>query len=274
MAERKFPSSLTDRQWEIIRKFLPLARAGGRPRKTDLRNVLDAVYYLMRSGCAWRYLPPEFPPWPTVYYYFRHWERSGLWKNVHDFLRDEVRVQLGRESAPSTLIVDSQTVKAARGLGRGYSGFKGIRGRKRHVLVDTLGFLHAVSIQPANLNDTVSGHELFSKDFRKERMERILADQGYRGTFVRKSIEQLGIKPIIPESIEPTGQGRKKLSREKLSNRRLKGSKKGRWIVERTFAWLNHFRRLSRDYEFLPLVSECGLYIVMSLIMLKRLLNS
>lgn len=266
-----YPSDLSDLQWELIRGYIPAARRGGRPRSTKIRDVVNAVFYLNRSGCSWRYLPRGFPPWKTVYDYFRRWKKQGVWQRIHDTLRNLIRDQKGKDRAPATLIIDSQSVKAAHGQNRGYDGFKGIRGRKRHVLVDTLGLIHALRVHAANRNDTITGHLVFENPFPTHRLKRIYADHGYRGTFVENTATKFGFKPIIPRLRPTSGQGKRKLWWQKIKNRKLRKMAPKRWIVERTFAWFNHYRRLSKDYERITSHSEAMVYIAMTQLMLARL---
>jgi len=137
---------LSEAQWKSIRELIPSARSGGRPRTTDTRKVINAVLYVVNTGCAWRYLPKEYPPWKTVYDYFRSWIFAGVWKEMHELLKKRTRVLSGKEEDPSYLIIDSQSVRASSGEELGYDGFKRIRGRKRQILVDTIGMIHGVYI--------------------------------------------------------------------------------------------------------------------------------
>jgi putative transposase len=152
-----YPSDLTNQQWEAFKDLLPRARVGGRRRTTDVRSVLNAILYLNRSGCAWRYLPKEYSPWRTVYDYFVRWRCCGVIDHILLKLSHMVRLQVGRNPQPSILIIGSQSVKASFGESRGYDGFKKVRGRKRHILVDTLGIVFAVRVSPANVGDVDEG---------------------------------------------------------------------------------------------------------------------
>ena len=149
-----YPSDLSDREWALLDPLLPPAEPGGRPRSVSLRRVLNGVFYLLRTGCAWRYLPRDYGPWSTVFHYFRLWRRTGLWARIHTVLRERVRQAVGREPTPSAAIIDSQSVKTTeQGGPRGYDGGKKVNGRKRHLLVDTLGLLLNVVVHPANVQD-------------------------------------------------------------------------------------------------------------------------
>jgi len=270
--EQVYPSDLSDTQWNAIKELIPSARYGGRPRTTNVREVINAIFYLTRSGCAWRYLPKSYPPWRTVYEYFSNWRRLGLWKKIHNRLRDRLRISQGRDISASALIVDSQSIRAAYGENRGYDGFKRLRGRKRHILVDTLGLLHSVRVHAANLSDRSQGHRLFEgfPQYKRARLDAVFADHGYRGQFVEDLHWDFGFYPTIPALRKNSGQGRRKTAKEKLANRRLGKTPKKRWVVERTFSWFNHYRRLSKDYERKVAHSESMIYLAMTQLMLRR----
>jgi putative transposase len=284
-----YPSDLSDEQWELIKRELPAAGRGGRPRTTDVRQIINAIFFVSRTGCAWRYLPQgessRFPPWQTVYHYFRSWTLSGVLRQVHERLARLVRIQAGRAESPSALIVDSQSVKASQGESRGYDGFKKIRGRKRHVLTDTLGLLHSVRVHAADLSDTREGHRLLENlpDRVLTRLEAVYADLGYRGSFEEHVALKTGIRPTLPDPDPNSGQGRRKSYeelREKQQRQKRQAGQgktrptKKRWVVERTLAWLNHYRRLSKDYERKTAHSESMIFLAMTQLMLRRLAPS
>lgn len=250
---RQYPSDLTDHQWEAIKELIPKARSGGRKRSTCVRHVLNAIFYLNRTGCTWRSLPADFPPWKTVYYYFSKWQEMNVWRSINDFLVREVRKKAGKNEAPSVLIIDSQTAKAHYGENRGYDGFKRMRGRKRQIIVDTLGMVHGIRVHAADLEDRRQGLELIKTYKPKRRLEMIFADRAYNGCF----IDQVFLKFRFWSTIVVNG---------KAGN-----LKPTRWIVERTFAWFNHYRRLSRDYERKIENSESMIYLAMTQLMLRRL---
>jgi putative transposase len=230
-----YSTELTDSQWEVIQLYLPVQRK----RKYSLRAIVNATLYILKTGCQWRMLPVNFPPYQLVYYYFRSWTVSGLWQELNQQLNRLYRVRQGRESSPSVAIVDSQTVKnSERGLNdTGFDGHKRIKGRKRHLAVDTLGLVLAVSLTAANLHDSKAAFGLFENlaSQQYERLEKVLADSAYRGNLQKWSSQQLGWQLEIATAV--------------------KGYQKGfeitpqRWKVERTISWLQWSRRLAKDYE-------------------------
>jgi putative transposase len=242
MNTKPYPSDLTDAQWAILEPLIPPARAGGRPRKTDIRRVLDGIFYLTHEGCTWRALPHDFPPWKTVYNYFDAWKRDGTWDRIRDILRVRLRKAAGRELSPRVGCIDSQSVKTA-GSGHevGTDGGKKVRGRKRHIVVDTLGLLLAVVVTAANVDDAKAAQQLFaqmpSKDF--YRLEVVQADNKYHSPELDRwlRIHHRGYEIVV-------------VSRQPGERRFV--PLKSRWVVERTFAWLGRYRRLSKDYEHTP----------------------
>lgn len=271
----EYPSNLTEQQWELIKNILPKPRQGGRPRTIDVRQVMNAILYLNRSGCAWRYLPKDFPKWQTVYDYFSRWRTSGVWEKICAHLAKLVRWQQGREESPSVVIIDSQSAKAQYGESRGYDGFKKVRGRKRHILVDTLGIIHGVKVSAANLGDSGEGIDVVLKkqSFLKVRgLQAIYADGGYREKFEDQIFRTFKTRPTIVKgkvTIIPSSNPKHKGSKRKVITSSNLAPK--RWIVERTFAWFNHYRRLARDFERKTSNSESMVYLAMSQILLKKL---
>lgn len=259
--DQAFPSNLTHQQWKFIEPMLPKARTGGRPRSTNLRLVVDAIFYVSRTGCQWRYLPKCFPPWQTVYDYFRKWSHSGDWLKLSHELHIFSRLQAGRAKLPRLGIVDSQTVKAYYGEQIGVNGFKNIKGRKRHIIVDTQGVILGCKVGAANIHDSDGGEAALYQlpDDTHDSVETILGDSQYSARFWARAHVNHGIHVETPPKTRP-GKPRE------LNNLFPK-----RWIVERTFAWLNNYRRLSKDYERRVLHSESMLYIAMLPILLERL---
>jgi putative transposase len=226
-----------------------------------LREIVNAILYLLRTGCQWRLLPHDLPPWQTVYYHYRKWRQHRLWLKVNRLLREQVRQEAGRETTPSAAIVDAQSVKTTLVKGeRGFDAGKRVNGRKRHVVVDTLGWLLTVLVTPASVQDKPGGKLLLTQlrqQLSLPRLQLLWADGGYGGQpFVDWVKETFGwLWQVIKRSDD--AHGFQVLPR--------------RWVVERTFGWLNNYRRLSKDYEELTQTSESLIYLTMSHIMLRRL---
>ncbi len=223
-----------------------------------MKDIFDAIFYLLKTGCQWRQLPGDFPAWQTVYYYFRKWSRDGTIKKIHAFLRGLLRRRAGRETSPSVGVIDSQSVRGTyRGRERGIDGGKRVKGRKRHIVVDTQGLVLAVKVHSANRHDSKAAMDVLSQlkpEFR--RMKKIYADGGYRGD----------LKDIVKKELKCD----LKITLRKDSSKTFKPLPK-RWVVERTFAWFESYRRLSREYEFETKHSENMIYLAMINLMVKRL---
>jgi putative transposase len=262
-------SDLTDQQWEIIKDLIPKARSGGRPRTTDVRFIVNAILYLTRTGCAWRYLPRDYPPWKTVYDYFVKWKWSGVWRQIHLELAMQVRTLDHRKKSPSTLIIDAQSVKAQYGEERGWDGFKKVRGRKREIVVDTLGILWGAKVHAANQGENRRGFEAVDRYPLLSPPERILGDYSYsKSPFDAQVFLKWGIWPETKKATRSLVRSKHDSYVKKVEVSNLKPQ---RWIVERTFAWFNNFRRLNRDYEKDITNSEVFLYISQIPILLNRL---
>jgi transposase len=242
--ERRYPSDLTDAQWEIIEPMLPLPKWLGRPFKHDRRDILDAILYVVRTGCAWRYLPVDFPPWQTVYGHFTQFNQRGTTERILTELREQVRIADGRAPHPTAGIIDSQSVKGADTVGtdsRGYDAGKKINGRKRFIVTDTLGLLVVVCVMAASWQDRDGAKTALLSTYLTTPIRHVFADSGFAGRLVDWATARLRMTlDIVRKPAEQRGFA--------VHPRR--------WVVERTLSWLTAHRRLARDYERDPEVSE------------------
>lgn len=258
LRRKPYLSDLTDEQWSLMQPLLPAPPGGGRSPNTDLREVVNAVRYLNRTGCGWRHLPHDFPPEGTVRDYFHRWRRAGIWQNIHDTLRRVVREDNDRQPEPTAAIIDSQSIKATRTTGtRGYDAGKKINGRKRHLLVDTLGRLLCVVVHVASIQDR-DGAKLVFDECRQQcpTVKLVWADGGYAGKLVSWTSENCPWKLEIVKRSD-NAEGFQLLPR--------------RWVVERTISWINNYRRLAKDYECWEETSQAMIHVAMIDVMLRRL---
>ena len=255
-----YPSDLTDGQWQVIAPHLPAEVPGrrGRPRIWPLRVIVEAILYLDRTGCPWRYLPDSFPPWPTVYGYFAAWRDDGTLAAVHDALRAQVRAAAGRDTEPTAAIIDSQSVRAADTVpraSRGWDNAKKVNGRKRHIAVDAMGLLLAVVITAASVQDRDAARPLLWNLHRASRHIRLIwAGAVYTGKLSSWAASMKMTLCIVAR--------RQPHTFEVLPRR---------WVVERTFAWISKHRRTVRDYETLPASHEAMILWAMIALMTRRL---
>ena len=255
---KRYPTDLTDEEWTRIEPLLPAPWRTGRRREVDLRAVLNAIRYLVRTGCGWRMLPKDFPPWQTVYWWFRRFVHQMLFRTIHDIALMIDRERAGREASPSAGVADSQTVKApAPGAARGFDGGKKTIGRKRHVVVDTDGRLLMMNLTPADISDS-AGAQIILDAIRKRWpwMKHLFADGAYDRAQLMDKAAFLDFTVEVVHRIEKE-QGFQVLPR--------------RWVVERTFAWLTRWRRLVRDYEARLDVSEAMSHVALGSLLLRRI---
>jgi putative transposase len=259
MEPRPYDTDLIDEQFALVEPFLPRPKKMGRP-PADLRAVLNAILYLVRTGCQWRLLPHDFPPWSTVHTWYRRWRSDGTWEKIHEALRQQVRLQAGRDPSPRSSAADSQSVKTTpQGGVKGFDNGKKVQGRKRHIWVDSMGLLLAVLVTGADVHDSRAACELFHRRAWDElpRLEVVYTDTHYTAHYLDEEVFSFAPFRRVVVS-RPQGQeGFVKLPQ--------------RWVVERTFAWLYRSRRLSKDYERLPASSEAMIQVSMIHLMLRRL---
>jgi transposase len=233
----RYPSDMTDREWLLMAPFIPIAKSGGRKRTSDMREVLNAVLYLASSGCAWRMLPKCFPPVSTVRRYFYTWRNTGLFESINTVLVMNLREIEGREASPSAGVIDSQSVKTTESGGvSGFDAGKKVKGRKRHILTDTCGYLIFILVHAADIQDRDGAVDVLKAvRFRFPWLRHVFADGGYAGDKLTQAIKDHGDWTIEIIKRSDTAKGFVLLPR--------------RWVVERTFAWLGRCRRLAKDWE-------------------------
>jgi transposase len=259
MRTSSYPSDVTDEQWALIEPHIPV-HPGGRPRKTDMRDVVDAIFYILRTDCAWRYLPKDFPPRSTVWKYFDQWRHDGTIERIHDILRTKVRAKEKPRSPRTTASVDSQSVDTTSGgEQRGRDNAKNVDGRKRHIVVDSMGLLLAALVTAASVDDAAAAPELFARleGQPMSKVTRMFADNKYHNHSLYAWVER-NVRWVLAVIRRPEGsKGWVKLPI--------------RWTVERTFAWLGDCRRLTKDREKTVRSSEAFIKLAMIHMMLNRL---
>ena len=250
-----YPSDLSDEQWSLVELLIPETKERGFKRKYSKRDMINAIFYVNKTGCHWRYLPSDFPPWGSVYHFFKNLTYRGFFEKMNAALRQEVRTRSGRHKEPSLICIDSQSIKGDVNLQEsGIDGNKKVKGRKRHIAVDVLGLIVLCAVTAANTADIHPARVFIQQLSSQPRLEKVLVDKAYQGLegkfnnlevqVTSKKPEQEGFVPIFK-----------------------------RWVVERTFAWISRQRRLSRDYEVTVENQRSMIFIAMSKIMLNRLIN-
>jgi transposase len=256
----RYPSDMSDAEWAYVAPLLPPAPKDGRREKHDRRDIVDAILYVTHNGIVWRALPADFPPWKTVYGFFDRWKKKGVTIRVHDVLRDEVRRAEGRAAAPTAAVIDSQSVKGSQTVtlpARGYDAGKKINGRKRFIVVDTLGLLLGVLVLPASRQDRDGARQLLLDHyFATPSCRHVFADGGFAGKFVDWAGR------VLKTTVEIVRKNDGQKGFEPLPKR---------WVVERTLAWLTAHRRLARDHERHPASSATFIYWAMIRTMTRRL---
>jgi putative transposase len=258
MSNPQYDTNLTDSEWESIKPFLANKDKRGKKIKYEVRSIVDAIYYVIATGTQWRNIPKDFPPWRTVYWHFMKWRDNYAFKELHTHLRKQLRLRLGRSSDPTAGIIDSQTIKSAsHGESIGYDGNKKIKGRKRHLLVDTLGLIIVMVIHSAGIVDNTAVDMVLCHEDVPPTLEKVWVDKGYRGDRIKKMGFERGINVCVVGNPSPHA---------------FEVAPK-RWVVERTNAWMVGARRLTKDHERTVASSESLIYARFSKLMANSMSN-
>jgi putative transposase len=259
--DKVYETDLTDAQWQLVEPLFPAAKSGGRPRTVKLRLVVNTIFYLTKTGCQWRMLPKDLAKPTTANGYFNTWKRDGTWQRIMDTLRRQVRVAHGREPEPQKAAIDSQTVKGSEAGGpRGYDGGKKVNGRKRHIVVDSMGLLLVVLVTAASADDGTTAPEVLKRltPEHRSRLDEMRGDRKYKNRTLERYLKEAEVKYQMTVVERPKG---------------VKGyvHLPYRWVVERTHAWLGKYRRNSKDYERTVESSEAMLQVAMIHLLIRRL---
>ncbi|MGB4102351.1 MAG: IS5 family transposase [Alphaproteobacteria bacterium] len=262
----RYPSDLTDNEWSHIAPFIPPAKSGGGKRRVNMREVVNGIMYVLSTGCQWRYVPKDFPSKTTLHRYFDLWNYDGTLERIHHALYVKCREQIGREASPTACVIDSQSVKSAEKGGpqidpSGFDAGKKVKGKKRHILVDTVGLLLHAVVHPADIQDRDGGKLVLSTLFGMfPFLEKLFADGGYQGPKFRTALAK-----VLPQLKTEIIRRSDKVKGFEVLPRR--------WVVERTFAWLGRCRRLAKDWENLTRTALAYIRLASIRLMLRRLCN-